>query len=306
MRIDPSSGIALKQSKRARQAKCRRGTILRRIDELTVPACRAVIAGRYEQARSLYEEQLGELLDPAMAGIPEELRTWGIRALHYAIGNVEASFGREQALVHAAEIEDVPGWLVPGYSVRRVYHLTMGNLRQAERYRTQMELTCLQSATKPPFAAAAVFQHLFVYALTDNANGMRAAIPELETLARSQPGMGPFVPYARAEHARICGDYEEARTWIERAQQQVRPGDHPVWPCLVTSTLSTRVAQGRYDEARAIGLREVARAEALGMIVVRGDIDMPLALAEAKLGDFDSACARIDRLIEGRLVQKGR
>jgi len=46
--------------------------------------------------------------------------------------------------------------------------------------------------------------------MTDNPNGMRTAIPELEALGRSHPAMRPFVLYARAEHARICGNYEEA------------------------------------------------------------------------------------------------
>jgi tetratricopeptide (TPR) repeat protein len=274
---------------------------LKRIDAVTAPACRATIAGRYDEARALYQEQLADLLDPTTAGVPEDLRAWGIRALHYAIGNIEASLGREQALAHAAEIEGVPGWLVPAHSIRQVYHLTMGNLRQAERYRRQIELTRLQSPIKPPFAAAAVFQHVLVFSMADNPNGMRAAIPELAALGASHPGMRPFVPYARAEHARICGDYEEALALIERTRELVRPGEHPVWPWLVTSWLLTLLAQGRYDEAREIGLREIETANRVGLRATRGNIEMALALAEAKLGDFASACGRVERLIEQRM-----
>ncbi len=277
---------------------------LRRIDEATLPACRAVVAGRYEEACERYQKQLADLLDPASAGVPEELRSWGMRALHYAIGNIEASIGREQALAHAAAIEGVPGWLVPAYSIKQVYHLTMGNLRQAERYRRQIELTRLQSPIKPPLAAAAVFQHVFVFAMTDNPNGMRTAIPELEALGRLHPGMRPFVPYARAEHARICGNYDEALALIEQAHKEVRPGEHPVWPWLVASTLFTMFAQGRYAEAHAIALRASETANNVGLKVLRGNLDLPLALIEAKLSDFESACARIERLIEDRMARR--
>ena len=276
---------------------------LRRIDEVTVPACRAVLAGRYEEACELYQKQLADLLDPALAGVPEELRAWGIRALHYGIGNIEASLGREQALEHAAEIEGVPGWLVPAYSIRQVLHLNMGNLREADRCRRQIELIRLQSPIKPPLAAAAVFQHVFAFSMTENPNGLRTAIPELEALGRAHPGMRPFVPFARAEHARICGNYEEAHTWVESGLRMVNPGQHPAWPWLALSRLLTLFAQGRYDEVRAIALHELATADRVGLTVIRGNLDVPLALAEARLGDFGSACARIERMIEARMAR---
>jgi hypothetical protein len=113
--------------------------------------------------------------------------------------------------------------------------------------------------------------------------------------------MRPFVLYARAEHARICGVHVEALAWIERAHEQVRPGEHPVWPWLVASSVFTLLAQGRYEQARQIGLRGVETAERVGLTIVRGNIDMPLALAEAKLSDFASACARLERLIAERM-----
>jgi Protein kinase domain/AAA ATPase domain len=278
-------------------------TALARLETSTMPAARAVAAGRYEEARGLYEHLLEVLLDPTLAGLPEESRLWGIRALHYAIGNIQASLGSAQALVHAAAIENVPGWLIPAHSIRQVYELTMGNLRQAEHYRSQIELTLLQSSVKPPFSAAAVFQHVFVFAMSDNANGMRAAIPELEALASSLPGMRPFVLYARAEHARICGDHEEALAWLERAHELVRAGEHPVWPWLIMTRLFTLFAMARYEEARAIGLHALAQAEQFDLLVMRGNIDVPLALVEAKLGDFASACRRIDRLIDARFAR---
>jgi hypothetical protein len=274
---------------------------IERVTRLSLPACRAVIAARYEEARALYRESLVGLMDPSYAGVDEQLRVWAIYAIHYALGCIEGGLGREQAITHAQELEKVPGWLVAAYSVRQIYHLTLGNLRQAERYRKQIELTLLQSPVKPPLSAGAVHQHLFVFALADNPNGMRLAIPELETLATVHPGLRPFVPFARAEHARICGNHEDALLWIDRMREQVKPGEHPLWPWATSTWLGSLIELERYADARVFALRELETAERVGLEVMRDHIEVPLALAEAKLGDFESACARLDRIIPERL-----
>jgi serine/threonine-protein kinase len=271
--------------------------VIRHIEEWTAPACRAVVAGRYEEALVLYQRQLAEMQDPNAAGVPEQFRLWGIRALNYALGSIEASFGRERALVHAAALKDEPGWHIAAFSIRQVYHLSLGNLRQAERYRKRTELALLQSPVKPPFAAAAVFQHVFVFVVTENPNGLRKALPELEALAVSNPGMRAFVPYARAEHARICGNYAEALAFIAEAQAMVKPGEHPVWVWLVSAYLFTLFAQGRYEEARVEGLRALETAAQHGQVMTRSAIEVALALNEAKAGHCASACERLERVI---------
>jgi tetratricopeptide (TPR) repeat protein len=273
-----------------------------RVRQQTMPACRAVVAARYEYARDLYQRSLESLIDPTYAGMDEELRVWGIRAIHYAMGCIEAGLGRVQALQHAAELEQQPGWLVPSYSVLQIYHLTLGNLQKAERYRKQIELKLLQSPVKPPLAAGALHQHLFVFALSDNPNGMRQAIPGLEALAAVHPAVLPFVAFARAEHARICGNCEEGLRWLEQVRAQTRPGEHPLWPWVMSSWLLSLFALERYDEARAIAERELIVAEQIGLNVMSDHVRVPLALAEAKLGDLDGACRRLDDVIPKRLA----
>jgi tetratricopeptide (TPR) repeat protein len=154
----------------------------------------------------------------------------------------------------------------------------------------------LQSPVKPQLSAGAVHQHVFAYSLSENLTGMRRAIPEMEALARSHPTFGPFVPFARAEHARICGNYDEALARIEDALRMIVPGEHPLWPWVVGSRLTTLLALGRAEEAHALALRELAAASAVGLDVMKGHIEIPFALIEAKLGRYDSACERLDRL----------
>ena len=121
--------------------------VIKRLETVSVPASKCVIAGRYELGRELYKESLASLMIPGH--LDEALRMWSIRALHYAIGSIEAGLGREPALRHAEELEQAAGWEVPAWTVRLSYHLTIGNLREAERCRSQIELLMLQSPVKP-------------------------------------------------------------------------------------------------------------------------------------------------------------
>jgi len=275
-----------------------------RVETQTMPACRAVVAGCYEQARHCYEESFATLNDAAYSGTDEETRVWGIRAIHYALGCIEAGFGREEALEHAEQLQKAPGWLVPAYSVLQIYHLQHGNMRQAERYRRQIELTLLQSPIKPPLAAGALHEHVLMFTLAEDPNGMRQIMPELEALGAAHPGMRPFLPFARATHARLCGNYDEALEWLAQAQAMCKPGEHPLWPWVRSGWLLSLCGLGRYAEARETGLVDHAIANRIGLLIMRDHIDVPLALAEAKLGDFASACARLDAALPRRANER--
>jgi serine/threonine-protein kinase len=272
--------------------------VIKRLDTLSIPASKCVVAGRYELARELYKESLAALLVPG--GLDDELRVWGIRALHYAIGSIEAGLGREPALRHAEELERASGWEVPAWTVRLSYHLTIGNLREADRCRSQIELLLLQSPVKPQLSAGAVHQHVFAFSLSDDLTGMRRAIPEMEKLARSHPTLAPFVPFTRAEHARICGNYDEAIARVEETLSMIAPGEHPLWPWAVGCRLTTLLALKRTEEAYALAKREFETATVVGLQVMKDHIELPLALIEAELGHFDSACERLDRISSRR------
>jgi tetratricopeptide (TPR) repeat protein len=268
--------------------------VIERLQKLSVPASKAVVAGRYEHARSLYRQSLDALMVPG--DIDESLRMWSIRALHYAIGSIDAGLGREPALAHAAELEPVSGWAVPAWTVRLSYYYVIGNLWQAERCRKQIELRMLESPVKPQLSAGAVHQHVFAFSMSDHLTGMRRAIPEMEALARAHPTFMPFVPFTRAEHARICGNYDEALVKIDEALQLITAGEHPLWPWMIGSRLTTLLTLERTQEAHAFAVRALETANSVGLEVMRDHIEIPLALIEAKLGNFASACERLDRM----------
>jgi hypothetical protein len=273
---------------------------IERVHVATLPAARHVIAGRYEPAIQLYREQLTKFRDNVIEGIDDRMRHWAICALHYGAGSIEAGHGRKQAFWHAEELEKAPGWVVPAWTVRLSYYVILGNLREAERCRRRIELLRLQSAVKPPFAAGAVHQHIYAFSIADDITGMRRAIPEMDAIARVQPAFWVYAPFARAELARMCGSYEEALAQFDVLMQAIEPGEHPLWPWIAGGRLNALIGLDRLDIARADGTRDLALAREVGLEQLGDHVEMPLALVEAKCGDFASACRRVDRIIAER------
>ena len=137
------------------------------------------------------------------------------------IGNIEASLGREQALLHAAEIESVPGWLVPAHSIRQVYQLVMGNLRQAERYRNRSSSSACESDQTAVRRGRGVPARVRVL---DERQPQRHARGDPGARGpRTVESRDPSIRAVRSRRARAhCGNYEEALDCVARALDLVR------------------------------------------------------------------------------------
>jgi hypothetical protein len=293
--------FAMFQSAPSLQAFTPLSPAIERVQAATLPAARHVLAGRYDKAIVLYRESLARLLDRDIGGVEESLRQWAICALHYGSGSIEAAHGRDRALRHAEELEKAPGWLVPAWTVRLSYFVILGNLREADRCRRRIELLRLRSAAKPPLAAGAVHQHVYAFSIADNVTGMRRAIPEMEAIARVQPAFSVYAPFARAELARMCGNYEEALARFDELMQAVKLGEHPLWPWIAGGRIYALIALDRLDDACSDGTRDLALAREIGLEQQGDHVEIPLALALAKRGDFDDACRRMDRIVAERI-----
>jgi hypothetical protein len=70
----------------------------------------------------------------------------------------------------------------------------------------------------------------------------------------------------------------------------------------MSTQLLSLLALERFEEARATGERQLVVAERIGLSVMADHIRVPLALAEARLGYFASACARLDAASSKRLA----
>jgi hypothetical protein len=273
-------------------------SVIARVQNIAVPASKAVVAGRYEVGREGYIKTLEAL--QTSREVDEELRGWAISALHWGIGCIEAGLGRKDALTHAEILNRVPVWRVPAWTIRRLYFMNVGNLREAERCRRQVELLLLQSPIKPPLYAGAAHQHVYAYVLLDNISGLRHAIVEMEAVSKSQPSLAPFVPFTRGAHARACGNHADALKWFDQTLSVVRPGEHPIWPWAASGRVHALVGLERYSEARDYAMGALVTADEIGLGIMRQHIEVALATAEAKLGDFAAACARLDAAAAAR------
>lgn len=271
-----------------------------RVWNLSTPACRAVVAGRYGEALTLYRRALDGVRTPESSGLDETMRLWSWYALHYAIGSIEAGYGSKRALECAAELERDSSWAITATCVRAAYYGTIGNGREAERWRKALELARVQSPVKPVLAIGAAHQYVYVASLADDLPALRHLAHELEVVAVLHPPLRSYAAYARAESTRVTGNHEETLRMLDELLAGMPPGTRPLWPWAVGTRLNALVELARYDEAKVAGREALAIAEHIQLDILKDRIIIPLALAEARLGDTRQACSRLDEVIGWR------
>jgi hypothetical protein len=265
-----------------------------------VPAARDLVAGRFEAAQASHLRSLALFQSGGPAGFDADTRAWGIRVLHYALGCLDAAVGRSQAMEHASELERTPAWLVPAWTVRHIYHGAVGHARESDRCRKRIELLLLQTPVKPPLSAGAAQQHVYTASMCEDLTALRDCISEMTRLAAQQPTLRPFLDFARAEHARVCGDTLQAVELLAALGNQLLAGDYPLWTWVTGSWIRALSSLDRWEDALRLGVRSAAEAERAGLEGMRDFIEAPLALAEEKLGRREQARARMDRVVASR------
>jgi hypothetical protein len=283
---------------------CPLSPAIERVFKLSLPACRSTVAGRYLEALDLYQRSAERVSRAETSGLDEVSRLWSVRALHYAMGCIEGGFGKRHALRHAEQLDKEKSWSITAIAVRCIYYGTLGNQREVERARKLLEMKLLESPVKPVLSAGAAHQYLFIASLSDDLTWLKQLIPEIEAVASIHPTFKTFATFARAEVARVCGDFATGLSIAQEALTQIRPGQSPLWAWVVGRSLHCMIGLGRFEEVRDVARRELAIAEAIGLDALKDHIELPLALAEAKLGEHASASARLEAMIERRRIEE--
>lgn len=265
-----------------------------------VPATRDLVAGRFESAKASHLRSLPIIsaTDPPL--FDDEMREWGVLVLHYALGCLEAALGRPEALEHAALLEQTPSWVVPAWTVRHIHYGAIGHVRESDRCRKRIELLLLQSPIKPPLAAGAAQQHVYTSSISEDVTGLRDCIQEMTRIVEQQPTLRPFLDFARAEQARVCGDSLQAIEIFGALGKTIQPGNYPVWASVIGGWIKTLADLGRLDDALRLGRRSVAEARRVGLVGMCDFIEAPLALVEEQLGCHEQARVRLDAVVESR------
>jgi tetratricopeptide (TPR) repeat protein len=273
---------------------------LRSTVEYTLPASLHLTAGRYEEARRCYGATLERLSQPDRAGLDEAFWQWATHALYFALGQIAAGLGLDEALDYAARLELTASWAPAAWDVRGAYYRRQGDWRQARTCSERMERLRLETGRRPPMVDTSARLHLDTSAHAGDLTSAREAYERMQELIANHPGYAPYSHYGPAVIELLRGNYALALEHCERALALAPPGEHPTWPWIASCKLETLLAQGRYAEAREAGERYLEQARAIGLGVMADHVEVPLALAEARLGEHARAAARLDAVILAR------
>jgi tetratricopeptide (TPR) repeat protein len=223
-------------------------------------------------------------------------------ALAYCVGAMEATLGLPTAMTWADVLDHDPLQQVNAMHIRKIARLQMGDAEGAERFRKQAELRAVQASLRQMFAGT-IKVELSAYAHARDLTGIQHVLEQIEPLAAQYPGWISSRTLARAHFERLRGNLEGALAGYEEVIAAATPAVAEPWrmiagwPRATASAIEVLVELGRAGEARARGVQALSLGAELGLGVAMHDVARALALAEAKLGDYAQARARLEDLI---------
>jgi len=197
--------------------------------------------------------------------------------------------GIQSSLDRIIEVETSPLFKLNAWRFRMLHHLWQSDTNEAAACQKQVESLLIQNSPSHYYQGVHLHPELFAYCLSDNLGGVRRVIDDIDSMASRFSGWKPTLYYAQGEYQRIRGDYPSAIQQFQQAFKHTLPAGHQCWVHLAGAYITTLVALWRFEEARTEGkeLLHVAEKEELGYDCVY--LKMPLALAEANLGNYENA-----------------
>jgi tetratricopeptide (TPR) repeat protein len=266
----------------------------------TIATCESRSRAHVEQARARnldLHDRLGKITRAELPYV-DVLRN----AIAFALGSIEARLGLASATSWIELLEKDLLQQVNALLLRKILALQVGDAEGAERYRREAELLALQARVRQMFTTT-VPTELAAHALAGDLSGVQQVKARIQALAHAYPGWRAYAELAEGQFQQLRGNMDAALAAFERciAMSSPDPDGRPrqvvAWPPGIAGYLETLVALGRPEEARSCGERALATCETLGIGALSHEISRALALAEAKLGDYVKAVARLDALI---------
>lgn len=223
-------------------------------------------------------------------------------AVAYGICLVEARLGVASAANRAKVLDEQPMQRASAMSLRRLARLHRGDLAGAEHYRKQAELVALHGNLRAMFTMTLTAE-LIAHARAGDLSGIREAAQTIAALAARFPGWLGHHHLADGYFEQCRGRFDAARAAFERGLAVSEPDANDphrcagAWLWLEGAHIETLLALDRADEARKRGLDVLARAAEHEAGVTTFVVRRALALAEATLGEYATACARLEEVI---------
>jgi Protein kinase domain/AAA ATPase domain len=262
--------------------------------------CLSTSRGQGEQARTQWLDVYERLNTMSGADLPylDRVRY----AVAFGIGSQCVRMGLAESATWAELLDKDPRQRVNALYLRKVIALQMGDSEGAERCRRKAEVLALQSMDRQMFTTTLI-PELAAHAFSGDLAGVKQVMARIEPLAVESDGWRGYAELAEALFQQLRGDLEVARTAFARCAARTSRGAagelRPLmaWAPAVAGHVETLISLERFDEARDVGEAALARCQGLGVGFMSHGISRALALAEAKLGDYAKAVARLEALI---------
>jgi hypothetical protein len=258
----------------------------------------ARVSGRIEQAMQIYR-QLVELTARAdQAGLAAAHHRYLRYGVICGLGFLEAPFGLASSVACAAELEDEPLHQVNTHQIRMLYHLWLGQVREADQDKEQLELVRIQSTARQLSDGPYLLGRLTANAAADDLTRIKHTLDEINVLAQRHAAWQPVAAYARGEYQRIRGDHEQALLEIENALSAMQPGRHQIWAHVASAHVRILLELARPEAAKSAGEAYLAAAQHEQLGSGCDYIEMALALALAALGDTAAAATHAEAAVQ--------
>jgi hypothetical protein len=260
---------------------------------------------RPERARELWIEVYERL--GTVQGVEAEYVGLIRNAVAFGVGTCEAWMGMQSATSWAERLDDVPLQRVSALQLRRTVRIQLGDWEAAERLRKEAEILALQAQSRQMFPNMLQVE-INAFAMAGDMTALKHAIDRAKTLAESAPGWAISVLIAEARFQVLCSNFQAALGTAEGALALLESKDGPVYPLgtswcgAIATRLEALIGLERYEEAQRIGEQAIAKCAELEIGVPAHDISRALALAEARLGEYEQAAARLSRVIQEQLA----
>jgi tetratricopeptide (TPR) repeat protein len=259
--------------------------------------------GQSDRARSRWFDVYEKLSHVSAAEVPYIARLRN--AVLFAIGSQDVRMGRDSSVEWAERLAADPAQRVNALYLRKVMALHVGDAAEAERLRKEAEILALQTMDPQMFNSTLPLE-LYAHALSEDLTGVQQVMARIRPLAQTSEGWRAYGELAEGYFQQLRGDLESARAAFERCLALVSPDAAGrarillAWPVAVACYVETLVDLGRHAEARAYADAALRTCGTLDVDLPSHEVVRALALAEAKLGEYDAAAARLDAVIASK------
>lgn len=236
--------------------------------------------------------------------LPFDARVLYVGGALFARGSFGLMREDSRAALESADALDACGlkmYRMVASQIRFLCYANRGELAKAEEHREQVELHAARVGSVWQVETWEQPSLIPLYVRLEDVVALRRAAERLELLSESVPSLKRYARLARLALMQVQGErIDEAAKMAEKEVNDVEPRSFIGWSSIAAIMARAFNRQGRYAEAKAsceVVLPHLTD-EDREYVVLFLDVDLEMAIAQAGLGQFDEAFARVDGLLE--------